>query len=65
MHFLLLILIAPFVLLVALIGLSFLLLAASLALEFPLVLVPATALGLLGHYLMTLDSKQGVPCRQN
>jgi len=65
MHFLLLILVAPFVVLAALIVSSFLLLAAALAVEFPLVLAAAAGMGLLGHYLSTLDAKPGIPCRPN
>jgi hypothetical protein len=63
MHFILLILVVPFALLTILIMASFVVLAASLALEFPLILASAVVLGILGHFLMNPNARMGIPCR--
>lgn len=64
MHFLLLILIAPFAFLLALMILAVLMLISSVALEFPLLLLAALGFGLLGHAFPKIIGKAGVPCQQ-
>lgn len=64
MHILFLIMIAPLLLLVAGVGFSVLILLASVALEFPGLLLAALGLGWLIQVLSRLGVHKCVPCEQ-
>ncbi|QSA98905.1 hypothetical protein [Methylococcus sp. EFPC2] len=62
MHFLLLILLSPFGVLLAVFGLVVLILAVSAVLEFPWIIPLGFGIGLLNRFLSRKISKPGIPC---
>ncbi len=64
MHALLLIGIIPFLVLFAVLGLAALMMVASVAVEFPLLLLGVVGIGLVSHFLSNLSKKREVLCEQ-
>jgi len=64
MHILLLIVVVPFAVLFAGLGLFGLTVIMSFFIQFPLALLVVLGIGVLRHYLVNLGTKRGVPCEQ-
>lgn len=64
MHILLLIVVVPFAILFAGLGLFGLTVITSFFIQFPLALLVVLGIGVLRHYLVNLGTKRGVPCEQ-
>lgn len=64
MHILLLIVVVPFAILFAGLGLFGLTVVMSFFVQFPLALLVVVGLGVLRHYLLSLSARRGTPCEQ-
>ncbi len=64
MHALFLIGVIPFLVLFAVLGLATLMMVASVAVEFPLLLLCVVGIGLVSHFLSNLSKKREVLCGQ-